>query len=98
MSTPGRPKHMPEDTPDFMAQAWVDCLRWAASDADVLRQFETATGVYMRAARSALDQMIDEATGANRDYFEKFVVWFNEHIWGSMDGQEVVHLGDKGEP
>lgn len=76
---------MPADTPDFMAQAWVDCLRWASSSPEIIERFQKETGVRVRPIRSPLDAMIDNATGYNRDCFEKFVAWFNENIWGTGD-------------
>ena len=35
-------------------------------------------------ARTPLDQMIDDATGANAAIVSKFVSWFNENIWGDI--------------
>lgn len=79
---------MPDDTPDHMAQAWVDCLRWAAGDTATLSAFHAATGGHWKALSAtpanALDAMIDDATGASRDRLEAFVRWFNENVWGPM--------------
>lgn len=86
---PARPPHMPENTPDFLAQAWVDCLRWASASTEVLDAYEQSGGLMPRPVRNGLDAMIDRATGINEAAFEAFVAWFNENIWGNGPIDEV---------
>ena len=73
-------KYIPSDK--LQAIAWVDCLRWALSNDDVLAQFRQDTGNRWAPSRGVLDRMIDEATGADRGFIEAFVAWFNSNVWG----------------
>lgn len=79
-----RPPLMPEDTPDYMAPAWASAVEWAIGHEHVLAQFRNETGVSWKPGRTPLDQMIDKATGAERQFIESFVAWFNIAYWGHM--------------
>jgi len=89
-----RPRLMPASTPDFMAPAWAGCLRWAVGKQEILDAFAHETGNQWKPGRSGLDRMIDEATGADRKFFEAFVAWFNVNVWGEVDGPEDSDDGD----
>ena len=86
-----RPAMMPETTPDFMAPAWAACLRWAIGEAQVRADFEAATGhrwshsATAMPMASALEAMIDSATGHDKAYVEAFIAWFNENVWGEVE-------------
>ena len=73
---PYRPQH------PLMAQAWVDCLRWAVTEPDIIAAFQTETGLTWEPPRPTLDRMIDQATGAGEAVTRQFLAWFNEHVWG----------------
>jgi len=79
---------LPEDTPEYMAPAYFGCLRWALGKEEILNQFEKDTGKFILIARSGLDKLIDESTGfdPSADFLRAFVPWFNEWIWGAIDG------------
>lgn len=80
-----RPRLMPLTTPDYMAPAWAGCLHWAIGCDEIREAFFEQTGCRWSPPRNGLDRMIDEATGADRAFIEKFVGWFNENVWGDMD-------------
>lgn len=81
-----RPPLMPADTPDYMAQAWVDCLHSAIGNDKIRAAFEAATGNTYTPPKSGLDRMIDEATGHGSAYVKAFIEWANENVWGCFDG------------
>lgn len=63
----------PTDTPAFMQGAWLGCIRFALTKPGILEAFRRDTGNRWTPARSGLDQMIDEATGADLQFFEAFM-------------------------
>ena len=76
------PIHCPE-TDVLMQIAWRDCLMFTVENKNMLTQFSKDTGYkVIPPATSPLAKMIDEATGVNADFPEKFVEWFNKTIWG----------------
>lgn len=75
----------PIDTPDYMTQAWIDFIRWASGTPALVSQFQHETGNYWQPGRTPIEQMIDEATGADRLFCVEFVKWLNTEIWGPCD-------------
>ena len=75
----------PADTPEHMMPAWLGCISWALSEPGVMEQFRKDTGITWRPSRSPLEQMIDEATGADRHFLEAFIKWVNVEVWGPID-------------
>jgi hypothetical protein len=85
-TSPGRrPKLMPVETPDYMAEAWLDCLRWAVEEPSIVAAFTEATGHRWTAPRNGIERAIDDATGAGKKYIEAFVTWYNENVWGKVE-------------
>ncbi len=80
---------MPQDP--VMAAAWVGSLRYVLSRDDILAAFRKQTGNNWKPAESAIDRMIDEATGVEVDFIRAFAKWHNEHIWGE-DGSKPVDV------
>lgn len=75
----------------LMEMAWLDCLHWAIGHDEIRAGFEADTGARWPGPRTPLDRMIDEATGFKFDqeeYFRKFIVWFNENVWGEVPSAE----------
>lgn len=66
-----RPKLMPADTPDFMANAWMDCLRWSLGKDDILDAFIGSPG-------------FDPAEDSEDVVGPQYIAWFNENVWGTM--------------
>lgn len=82
--TTDRPALMPSDTPDHMAPAWAACMQWALRKEEIRATFEAETGCRYSAPKSAIDRMIDNATGHGDAYVRAFVQWANEHVWGPL--------------
>lgn len=78
---------MPPD--ELMRAAWVSALMWAAGNPEVQEQFVADTGIKLVAARSAIDLMIDQATGYQEEVVLKFAAWFNRNMWGEVDGRAM---------
>lgn len=76
---------MPSDP--LMIAPWLGCLEWAMSRTDFLEAFHEDTGNQWKRtpAKSPLERMIDEATGANLAYLRAFIQWHNENLWGDLD-------------
>lgn len=81
---------MPSDTPPIMFQAWLDCLRWAIGEPEIVAKFRAETGTTWTPGKTPLDRMIDDAGGAERGFVEAFVKWFNVNVWGPVDGPELT--------
>lgn len=79
-----RPVGMPDDTPDYMAGAWIGCMQWAIGEPEIREEFEAETGHRYVAPRTPIDKMIDDATGHGTDYVAAFVEWANKNVWGPM--------------
>jgi hypothetical protein len=73
---------LPENTPAYMFDAWVSCLHWALGEDDVIAAFRQDTGIRWTPGKTAIDRMIDGATGADEKFVLAFVDWFNANIWG----------------
>lgn len=83
--TTTRPPLMPADTPDYAAPAWASCMQWAIGNDDIRAAFDADTGNHYEAPKTALDRMVDDATGHGSAYIKAFVEWANEHVWGRYD-------------
>ena len=77
-----RPIQPPDNTPEYMHDAWASCVAWALSDPDIIAAFRADTGIQWQPGKSGIEQMIDKATGADRKFIAAFVEWHNENIWG----------------
>jgi len=75
--------YMPRDF--LMAVPWFSCLSWALRTKDIMDDFRTETGCLWTPATSPIDQMIDQATHAERTVLVQFVAWFNANVWGDLD-------------
>ena len=93
----------PADTPEYMTQAWVDCLLWAVGEPGILDRFREESGLRWTPSRNGLEQMIDKATGVEAHFAETFVRWFNVNVWGPIDEPPAAdavdpHAADTGQP
>ena len=74
----------------LMASAWLGSLKYALGREDVLAAFQQETGNTYTPPRTALEQMIDEATGAEYAFLLAFAKWHNAAIWGEdADGKPI---------
>jgi hypothetical protein len=72
----------PDNTPEYMYDAWVSCLHWALGEDDIVAAFRRDTGIRWTPGKTVLDRMIDQSVGADEKFVMSFVAWFNDHIWG----------------
>lgn len=78
------PIELPKDVPFYMADAWFSCMHFAIGDENLLGQFREETGMTWTPGKAGLDRLIDEATGADREFVEAFVEWAHKNVWGSL--------------
>lgn len=71
---------IPDDP--VMAAAWIDGLRHAIGDPDMMAAFRHDTGCNWRPATDVLGRMIDREGGAERDFIRRLVAWYHENVWG----------------
>jgi hypothetical protein len=69
-------------TDPLLWPAWYGCLHWALSEPALVEAFRAATGSTWRPGRTPIDQALDDATGAARDFFVAFATWMNAEVWG----------------
>ncbi len=70
----------------LMQLAFRDFVFWLWDQEVYRRLFETETKTPpLLAAKTPLEAMIDEATGANGEYVEKFVEWAIKTQWGEEE-------------
>ena len=74
-------------TQERMQPFWVAGLSAAVGNQEMLSAFSNETGFCWRPATCAIDQLIDEATGAEAEFFKRFAQWFNQNVWGEVDGR-----------
>jgi hypothetical protein len=67
---------------DFNAIAWADFVRWAWEQPAIRAAFTDATGIRTVGSRSAIEKLIDEATGAATSEAAAFVEWVTRTQWG----------------
>lgn len=71
----------------FMQIPWIDGLRYAIGDADIMAHFRAETGITWEPGRTPIDRMVDEATSTDLDFLLTFIRWFNRWFWGEVDGR-----------
>ena len=75
----------PSDTPSYMTDAWVGCLRWAVGQPEIVARFREETGNKWSPGRTAIERMVEDATNASHHFMVDFVRWVNVHVWGPME-------------
>ena len=58
---------MPEDTPNYMFDAWISCMSWAAKNDEIRAKFH---------------KFFKNTVLTDDEFIEVFIPWFNENIWG----------------
>lgn len=69
----------------LMAAAWYSAVQAAVQHQPFIDAFKAETGLSWSAARSPIEQIIDEATGADIARTVAFVRWFNKNVWGDIN-------------
>ncbi len=83
----------PADTPAYMTDAWLGCVRWALGEPEIVEAFRGDTGMTWRPATTPIERSIDEATGADWAYLKAFIKWANVHVWGPISGGPMSSRG-----
>ena len=75
----------------LVAAAYIGCLKWAISNADVKSAFNIETGIDINSLinGSPLDQMIDDASGRTQEKLARFADFVTDRIWGTDDSSQV---------
>lgn len=74
---------------EIMAIMWFGSLSYALGSEDMLKAFKEETGFTWSPGCTAIERMIDEATGVAGDFILRFAKWHNENIWGEADGRPI---------
>jgi hypothetical protein len=69
----------------YMLPAFLGCVSWALTEPDMLCRFREKTGNNWALGRPGLEQMIDRATGADRQFFQQFSDWVADEVFGKPD-------------
>jgi hypothetical protein len=83
---------VPDDTPDYMVPAWIDCMLWASGEPEIVARFRADTGVNWTPGQSGIERLIDKATGAEESAIKAFVQWFNVNVWGPVEDADALSL------
>lgn len=74
---------MSEAKETFVEMMWGGFILWAAGEQKILAEFTKATGIKVPTSpRSALEAMIDKATGYQEGFAESFIRYVTEQYWG----------------
>jgi hypothetical protein len=72
---------------------WIGAVRAVLATPALMESFRTETGRTWTPGRTTIDRLIDDATGADRAFFEAFLTWFNAEVWGTTaEGQAMAPL------
>lgn len=67
---------------DFTPLMWASFIHWAASQPEMIQQFNEDAGRDYKAVKTGIESMIDRATGKLEDDTAAFVRWVTEKHWG----------------
>ena len=73
----------------LMMDAWRGCVHWAIGRQEFRDSFKKDTGndLEMLVGRSAIEKMIDESCGLDKEMMAQFCDWVTINLWG----KEVDH-------
>lgn len=79
----------------LMLDAWVGLLHFAIGRPEVRQRFKEETGNDLDdfLGRSALDALIDQATGRDRAAFVAFCDWVTVNMWGDGTDPHEITVG-----
>ncbi len=72
---------------ELMMGAWVDCVNYCITEEHRLLEFKQDTGIDMMGlvGCSPFEQMIDKATGRDKEYILRFCDWVTKNVWGEKE-------------
>lgn len=76
-----------------MEPAFLGCVRWALGEPSVVERFREATGNVWTPGNTPIDRLVDNATGADREFMQSFVAWVAADIFGTPADLEEVDCG-----
>lgn len=85
MTGANEPITTPWDDDPLHYAAFIGCVRWALSEEKIIEQYRSETGDRFIPAASGFSRMIDQATGADRAFFQRFSDWVAENIYGTPE-------------
>ncbi|MGO1163509.1 hypothetical protein ACTOV4_16375 [Brucella sp. C7-11G] len=73
------------DHDPIMYASFVGCLHWALGDKKIVDRYREETGDNFSPASSPEARMIDQVTGADIAFLQRFSDWVEKNIFGSPD-------------
>lgn len=73
------------DGDPLMFAPFVGCLHWALADKKIVDRYREETGDNYSPASSLEARVIDEATGADMAFLQRFSDWFEKNILGTPE-------------
>jgi hypothetical protein len=84
MTDPQHLKTSYDDDP-IMFGFFMGCVRWALGEKRVMAEYRKQTGDAFSPATTAEARMIDQATGADIAFLQRFSDWVEENLFGTPD-------------
>lgn len=72
----------------FMQGGFLSCLHWALGHEPTLAAYRAATGDNWRPPASPSERMIDQATGADLAFLQRFSDWVELNVFGRPQDME----------
>lgn len=70
---------------DLLVGPFVASCHWAIGQESIRSDFEKETKKAYAIPSSHIDAMIDNATGASKDYIESFIEWWAKGYWKGIE-------------
>lgn len=78
----------PATTPDYMINAWLDCILWASGTKEITDLFYAKYGLPPLARLGTFASEIDKACGMHESTLKAFIEWVNINYWGDMNDEK----------
>lgn len=72
----------------WMEGAFLGCVSWALGKKELVDAYRAETGDVWEPARTAIDKMVDTATGSDKAFFEGFARWVADNVFGNPEDLE----------
>ncbi len=73
----------------FMLPDFMGCLHWALGDEKTLSAYRKATGDKWTPPKNPAEKMIDQATGADTAFLQRFSYWVEENLFGRPEDSDA---------
>ena len=71
----------PSEMPSVLDVAWVGFVSFMLREPDQVKRYRYETGDKWTPGTTAIDRMVDEATGRDIQFIKDFVAWVNPMFW-----------------